>query len=85
MKTITQRELRNRMSRVLRRVEAGERLRITLDDRPVADLVPVRALHRSFVPKGQFLQLLKRAPLDSLRRAITVQDFAKDWDHWSKA
>src|SRR2546426_1025953 len=39
MKTIPQRELRNQISRVLRQVEAGERLRITVDGRAVADLL----------------------------------------------
>jgi prevent-host-death family protein len=64
MKTISQRELRNRTSRVLRRVGAGECMRITVDGRPVADLVPIRALRRNFVPRRELLQLLKRAPLD---------------------
>lgn len=41
MREIPQRELRNDISRVLREVEAGERLRITVDGRPVADLVPL--------------------------------------------
>jgi len=64
MKTISQRELRNRTSRVLRRVEAGECMRITVNGRAVADLVPVRALRRNFVPRRELLQLFKRAPLD---------------------
>jgi prevent-host-death family protein len=34
------RELRNHVSEVLRRVEAGETLEITANDRPVALLVP---------------------------------------------
>jgi len=41
MATIPQRELRNDMAGVLRRVEAGETVRITSNGRPVADLVPV--------------------------------------------
>jgi prevent-host-death family protein len=41
MATIAQRELRNDMAAVLRRVEAGETVRITSNGRPVADLVPV--------------------------------------------
>jgi prevent-host-death family protein len=41
MATIPQRELRNETAAVLRRVEAGETLRITSNGRPVADLVPV--------------------------------------------
>ncbi|HUY29094.1 MAG TPA: type II toxin-antitoxin system prevent-host-death family antitoxin [Candidatus Binataceae bacterium] len=63
MKTIPQRELRNRVSGVLRRVEAGESLRITVDGRPVADLVPITAA-RTWVPKDRVLQLLARAALD---------------------
>ena len=41
MATIPQRELRNDTAAVLRRVEAGETVRITSNGRPVADLVPV--------------------------------------------
>ena len=70
MKTIPQRELRNRISRVLREVEAGERMRITVDGRPVADLVPVGGVRRTFVPKDDIIALLRRAPLD--------RNFARD-------
>lgn len=38
---IPQRELRNDVSRVLRRVMAGERLRVTVAGRDAADLVPI--------------------------------------------
>jgi prevent-host-death family protein len=41
MPEIPARDLRNDVSAVLRRVEAGERLRITVSGRPVADLVPL--------------------------------------------
>lgn len=64
MKTIPQRELRNQIARVLRTVEAGERLRVTVDGRPVADLVPIGAGRRTFVSRDEVLQLLSRAPLD---------------------
>jgi prevent-host-death family protein len=64
MKTIPQRELRNRISRVLREVEAGERMRITVDGRPVADLVPLAGVRRTFVPKEDVISLLRRASLD---------------------
>jgi prevent-host-death family protein len=37
---VPQRELRNDTAAVLRRVEAGERVRITVHGRPVAELVP---------------------------------------------
>jgi prevent-host-death family protein len=64
MKTIPQHELRSQTSHVLRRVEAGECMRITVDGRPVADLVPVRELRRNFVSRKELLDLLKRTPLD---------------------
>jgi len=64
MKTISQCELRNHVSRVLRQVEAGERMRITVDGRPVDDLVPIDGVRRSVVPIDEVLRLLARAPLD---------------------
>lgn len=41
MPTIPQKELRNRVGEVLRRVEAGERLTVTVSGRPVAELAPI--------------------------------------------
>lgn len=41
MTTIPQKELRNQVSAVLRRVEAGENLTVTVSGRPVAELSPV--------------------------------------------
>jgi prevent-host-death family protein len=41
MTDVPARELRNDVSAVLRRVEAGERLRVTISGRPVAELVPL--------------------------------------------
>ena len=40
MSNIAQRELRNQVSEVLRRVEAGETLTVTVAGRPVAELGP---------------------------------------------
>lgn len=47
MPDIPARELRNDVSSVLRRVEAGERLRVTVSGRPVAELVPLSARPQS--------------------------------------
>jgi prevent-host-death family protein len=47
---VPQRALRNETGALLRRVEAGERLRITIHGHPIADLVPVEELVR-FVPR----------------------------------
>ncbi len=49
MATVPQRELRNNTAELLRRVERGERLTITVHGHPVADLVP-RDQRRPFVP-----------------------------------
>jgi len=38
---VSVRELRNHTAEVLRRVEAGQRLRVTVDRRAVAELVPL--------------------------------------------
>ncbi len=65
MRTIAQRELRNQTARVLRLVEAGERVRVTVNGRPVADLVPIGVARRTFVPREEVEQLLVRAPLDA--------------------
>jgi prevent-host-death family protein len=40
--TISQRHLRNQVSEVLRRVEAGETLTVTVAGREVAELSPIR-------------------------------------------
>lgn len=42
MATIQQKELRNHVGEVLRRVEAGESLTITVAGRPVAELIPAQ-------------------------------------------
>jgi prevent-host-death family protein len=43
MREIGVRELKARLSEVLRRVAAGEPVRVTVHNRPVADIVPVGA------------------------------------------
>jgi prevent-host-death family protein len=42
MGTIPQKELRNNVGEVLRRVEAGETLTVTVSGRPAAQLTPLR-------------------------------------------
>ncbi len=41
MEQVSVRELRNHTAEVLRRVEAGQRLQVTVDKRPVAELAPL--------------------------------------------
>lgn len=72
--TISVRELRNDVSRVIRRVEAGERLVVTVDRRPVARLVPLER-RRRFVPWSEIAEALPRVAADpglrdDLRRLV---------------
>jgi prevent-host-death family protein len=72
---ISVRELRNTISEVLRRVERGERLTVTVDRRPVAEIVPVR--RRRTVPQAEALAVAARHPadrrlVDDLRHALSA-------------
>jgi prevent-host-death family protein len=60
--SISVRDLRNTVSEVLRRVEGGERLTVTVDRRPVAELVPLR--RRRTVPGAEALAIVSRHAAD---------------------
>jgi prevent-host-death family protein len=60
MDEVSVRELRNHTAEVLRRVEAGERLRVTVDRRPVAELAPLAA-RATWVPRERAAAALVRA------------------------
>lgn len=60
--SISVRDLRNTVSEVLRRVESGERLTVTVDRRPVAEIVPLR--RRRTVPAAEALAIAARHPAD---------------------
>jgi prevent-host-death family protein len=59
MSAVSVRDLRNHTAEVLRRVEDGERIQITVDRRPVAELVPLPR-RSTWVPrerlKARFVQ-----------------------------
>ena len=55
---VPQRQLRNNTADLLRRVEAGERLRITVHGHPVAELVPVDRT-APFVPFDEVVRELR--------------------------
>jgi prevent-host-death family protein len=46
-RTVSDRELRNDVSKILREVEAGGPVTVTVDRRPVAELVPLHRPRRS--------------------------------------
>jgi prevent-host-death family protein len=60
---VSARDLRNHTAAVLRRAEAGERLRVTVSRRPVAQLGP---LDRAAWVSGPAIErLLREAPADA--------------------
>ena len=69
MATVAQRELRNNTAELLRRVENGERLTITVHGHPIADLVPVER-PSSFVPFAEIV--------DGLRGLLPADDRLDD-------
>jgi prevent-host-death family protein len=62
-RVIAQRELRNDVGAVLREVEAGARVRVTVNGREVADIVPIQR-RRTWVPWREVVEMIERAPLD---------------------
>lgn len=67
MADVASRELRNNTRGVLDRVEGGEDIRITVDGRPVAVLVPVDR-RRPRMPRVEFLRRLADAQADPALR-----------------
>lgn len=65
---VSVRDLRNRTADVLRRVESGEHLQITVDRRPVAELVPLPR-RSAWVPRDRALASLVQAD-SGLRRDL---------------
>jgi prevent-host-death family protein len=62
MSAVGLRELRTNASEVIRRVEAGERVTVTVDRRPVAEIVPLR--RRAWLPRHEALALLRQTRSD---------------------
>ncbi len=77
---VPQRDLRNRTAELLRRVEQGERLRITVHGHPVAELVPVER-PSAFVSADRIRHEFASVPPpdDALERDLgAVDDEARD-------
>jgi prevent-host-death family protein len=72
---VPQRELRNNTADLLRRVEAGEQLRITVHGHPVAELVPIDRAQQ-FVPYDELVKGLRGAMLadDRLEQELRELD-----------
>ena len=74
---VPQRDLRNHTASLLRRVEAGERLRITVHGHAVAELVPIERAHE-FVPFDDVVRELRglMLPDDHLEQQLEALDEA---------
>ncbi len=76
------RELRNETSAVLRRVEEGERLTVTVSGRPVAQLVPLPRRRRYLTWEELVTTRADRGLLDDLRELLpeTTGDSEDPWE-----
>ncbi len=92
--TIPQRELRNDVSAVLRRVEAGEEFVVTVSGRPVAELRPVGGSRKGSVAafvaalaEGPPMTPEMRAGLEQLDAEIREMrhdgDDRDPWERWA--
>jgi prevent-host-death family protein len=69
MAEVPSRELRNDTAGVLRRVQAGEHVVITVSGRPVAQLVPLQRARRGWLGRDELLRRLAVARADPTLRA----------------
>jgi prevent-host-death family protein len=70
---VSVRELRNNTADVVAAVQAGERLSLTVNRRPVADIVPHKASRSPWVPATTLRRILDEAPAD----AALLRDLAE--------
>lgn len=64
MSDVPSRELRNDTAGVLRRVQDGERVTVTVNGRAVAELVPVQRARRAWIGRADLVARLQRAQAD---------------------
>jgi len=63
-RAVSIRELRNSTSDVISELEAGERLTLTVNRRPVADIVPHVENRNPWLPATELRRILREAPAD---------------------
>ncbi len=69
MTTIASRDLRNHTADVLRQVADGTRVTITVNGAPVAEIGPVHATRKQFLPKADLVWIVSRHQADAGLRA----------------
>lgn len=63
-RAVSIRELRNSTSAVVSDLEAGERLTLTVNRRPVADILPHAEGRDPWVPAAELRRIVREAPAD---------------------
>lgn len=63
-RNVSIRELRNSTSTVISELESGERLTLTVNRRPVADILPHGRDRDPWVPAAELRRILSEAPAD---------------------
>lgn len=61
---VSVRELRNSTSSVVAELEAGERLTLTVNRRPIADILPHAEQRDPWVPSGELRRIVREASAD---------------------
>jgi antitoxin (DNA-binding transcriptional repressor) of toxin-antitoxin stability system len=64
-RSVSIRELRNSTSAVVSELEAGERLTLTVNRRPVADIFPHAENRDPWVPASELRRIVRAAPVDA--------------------
>lgn len=63
-KEVSVRELRNSTAGVISQLEAGERLTLTVNRRPVADIVPHTEQREAWLPATELRRIVGESPAD---------------------
>ncbi|HET6998990.1 MAG TPA: hypothetical protein VFI03_10395 [Solirubrobacterales bacterium] len=64
-RNVSIRELRNSTSSVVAELQAGERLTLTVNRRPVADILPHTEERDPWVPSSELRRIVRDAPADT--------------------
>ncbi len=65
MTSVASRDLRNDTAGLLRRVQAGEEIIITVNGRSVAELIPLRHPRRRWLPRAELADRLRTGRADA--------------------
>jgi antitoxin (DNA-binding transcriptional repressor) of toxin-antitoxin stability system len=63
-RSVSIRELRNSTSSVVSELEAGERLTLTVNRRPIADILPHAGARDPWVPVAELRRIITDSPAD---------------------